>query len=118
MIYNKTLPLLLAAMLKLDITHAFTTTTYNVNHPKVGNWEEATNGDGLVRIPLRNPKGFNWFASLQMGTPLQREQMCVISNNHNLNAVFAKECKNCPHSKFNAENSETAKVDNKETKVV
>lgn len=32
-------------------------------------WEEATK-DGLVKIPLSNPDGYAWFASLNMGTPL------------------------------------------------
>ena len=42
-------------------------------HPQVGDWREAEWFNGLIRIPLRNPKGHSWFASLQMGTPLQYE---------------------------------------------
>ena len=32
--------------------------------PVVGNWQDAVASDGLVRIPLQNPKGHVWFASL------------------------------------------------------
>ena len=39
-------------------------------HPEVGDWAQATNDEGYVRIPLHNPDGHAWFASLQMGTPL------------------------------------------------
>ena len=42
-------------------------------HPRVSDWREAEWFNGLIKIPLRNPKGHTWFAALQMGTPLQYE---------------------------------------------
>ena len=39
--------------------------SYEMNsRPIVTNWEDAVTDDGLVRIPLQNPKGHAWFASL------------------------------------------------------
>ena len=32
--------------------------------PLVGNWQEAVNFNGLVRIPLANPDGHSWFANI------------------------------------------------------
>ena len=90
MTYRKNIQILLASLFIVDISLAFDIDTQN--HPKVGDWKDAVNSDGLVRIPLSNPKGHSWFASLQMGTPLQHEQRCVFDNNHNLSAVFGVEC--------------------------
>ena len=79
-------------------------------HPVVGDWAQATNDEGYVRIPLHNPDGHAWFASLQMGTPLQYEQICVITNNHVHNMVFSKYCKNCPHKVYDNKYSSTFKA--------
>ena len=59
-------------------------------HPIVQDWSSAVNSDGFVRIPLKNPRGHAWYASLQMGTPTQYEQICVFDNNHGLSMVFSK----------------------------
>ena len=41
--------------------------------PIVGDWPDAVNRNGHVRIPLQNPKGHAWFVALRMGTPIQYE---------------------------------------------
>ena len=32
--------------------------------PRVGDWKNAIDENGLVRIPLKNPGGHSWYASL------------------------------------------------------
>ena len=32
--------------------------------PRVGDWKNAVDENGLVRIPLKNPDGHSWYASL------------------------------------------------------
>ena len=39
--------------------------------PLVGDWADAVDRSGRVRIPLQNPRGHAWFAALRMGTPLE-----------------------------------------------
>ena len=67
--------------------------------PVVGDWKEAVGHDGKVRIPLQNPRGHSWFASIQMGTPKQYEQFCSLDNNHALSIVFQKSCASCPNGR-------------------
>ena len=66
----------------------------------MADWEDAVNDDGLVRIPLRNPHGYSWTINLGMGTPIEPRQFCSLDNNHNLNMVFDRQCKTCPHTTF------------------
>ena len=77
--------------------------------PIVGDWADAINEKGLVRIPLQNPQGHSWFLDLTMGSPHQTKMKCVVDNNHALNLVFAKGCKTCPngHLGYNSEKSKT-----------
>ena len=67
--------------------------------PLVGDWKEAVGHDGKVRIPLQNPRGHSWFASLQMGSPKQYQQFCSLDNNHALSIVFGKDCPSCPNGR-------------------
>jgi len=60
----------------------------NVNHPVVGNWDDAVNSKGLVRIPVQNPDGHSWFIAYEVGTPPQKERMCALGSNHALSVVF------------------------------
>ena len=71
-------------------------TANELSSPRVGDWKQSVDENGLVRIPLKNPGGHSWFASLQMGTPLQQEMMCALDNNHALTVVFSKGCLSCP----------------------
>ena len=64
----------------------------------VGDWKEAVNSDGVIRIPLQNPDGHSWTTYLAMGTPIQRGGYCVLDNNHAFDMVFSKDCKTCPRS--------------------
>ena len=92
-VLNKLITLLL---LLSQLLHAV-----NVNtHPQVKDWREAEWFNGLIKIPLRNPKGHTWFASLQMGSPLQYEQVCVIDSNNALTQTFSKNCASCPHGRY------------------
>jgi len=75
-----------------------------------GNWKEATDEEGHIRIPMQNPRGHSWFAALRMGTPLQGAQFCAIDNNHALSVVFGKDCDNCVSDRpnvYDSKNSET-----------
>ena len=74
--------------------------------PRVSNWKEATK-NGLIKIPLSNPDGHAWFASLSMGSPMQDESICVFDNNHPLSLTFSRDCGTCPHWKYNHLHSNT-----------
>ena len=102
-------PLLLTVTLSLTLQILRAIDVDLGTHPTVGDWAAATNDDGYVRIPLQNPDGHAWFASLQMGTPLQYEQVCVVTNNHVHSMVFSKYCKNCPHKVYDHKYSSTYK---------
>ena len=77
---------LISTFVILNLANALSVNT----HPKVSDWREAKWFNGLIKIPLRNPKGHTWFASLQMGTPLQYEQVCVIDSNNAYTMTFSK----------------------------
>lgn len=118
MIYMKTLIPMLMTVLCLEVGMAVHVETEI--HPQVGDWNEAVNKEGLVRIPLQNPQGHAWFASLQMGTPLQMELACVFNNNHVLSAVYSKGCSSCPQSSwtYNRKKSSTFRFQSRKTMVV
>ena len=103
--HKNILSILLVICVSLETISALTVDTEK--HPQVGDWTAATNNDGLVKIPLQNPRGHAWFLSLQMGTPLQYEQVCVVNNNHALSTVFSKYCTNCPHKVYDKTKSST-----------
>ena len=88
MVHKYIQTLLLTLLLSLEVSRAVVAETEH--HPLVGDWDKAVGKDGLIRIPLYNPRGHAWFGSLQMGKPLQAEQICVFDNNHALSVVFAK----------------------------
>ena len=77
--------------------------TYN---PTKADWQEAAK-DGIVKIPLSNPDGHAWFASMNLGTPMQDESICVFDNNSALSLTFSKNCDECPHWKYNQSSSRT-----------
>ena len=94
----------------LTICIASTVTAFEAESPVVGDWKSATNHDGLIRIPLQNPRGHSWFAALRMGTPLQYPQFCAIDNNHALSVVFSKDCASCVSDRpfvYDQDNSST-----------
>ena len=87
------------------------------SHPRVSDWREAEWFNGLIKIPLRNPNSHTWFASLQMGTPLQYEQVCVIDSNNAYTMTFSKNCANCPHGRYLKDNSTSFKVESSQKAV-
>ena len=69
MFKRKMLYTLLAVFLCLSSSHAVTIDEDFT--PIVGDWKDAVNAKGLIRIPVQNPYGLAWFVSLRMGTKLQ-----------------------------------------------
>ena len=63
----------------------------------LGNWADAVDSKGLIRIPLQNPEGHSWFLDMRVGDPKQTELTCVVDNNHALTMLFAKDCQTCPN---------------------
>ena len=104
---------LISTFLILNLANALSVNT----HPKVSDWREAKWFNGLIKIPLRNPKGHTWFASLQMGTPLQYEQVCVIDSNNAYTMTFSKNCANCPHGRYLKDNSTSFKLESSQKTV-
>ena len=86
---------------------AFTIDSDHQSTPVVGDWQDAVNANGLMRIPLRNPHGHSWFLALRMGTPLQTEGLCVLGTNHALSVVFSATCRTCPGARYNSHRSST-----------
>ena len=57
--------------------------------PVKASWAEAVK-DGMVKIPLTNPDGHAWIASMNLGTPMQDESICVFDNNSALSMTFSR----------------------------
>jgi len=60
-------------MLLMVCLYLASSTSFTIDEessPMVGDWKDAVDAKGLIRIPLLNPNGHAWFLSLRMGTDL------------------------------------------------